>query len=192
MNKKQILVLSILLSLMVVLVITQSFFKETFTEVALVENGINQFKEYSFDEGNYVYSLPSEWNVFENENKGSYVSYKANFKDKNNKITGCLEVINTQSDLGNFAENDLKNLSLAYKNEQIVPFKLENISGVLSQYKTKINKGYTFENSCYYINSVDGKVIKVLFNVKEDDYKENVKTVFNTIVSRINIQSNKI
>ncbi|ACD53262.1 hypothetical protein FDB55_09630 [Clostridium botulinum] len=189
MNKKQILILSILLSLMVVLGITQSFFKETFTEVALVENGINEFKDYNFDEGRYIFSLPSEWSVSEKESQGQYISYKADFKDKDNKITGYLEVINTQIDLGNFAESDLKNLPLSYKNEQIMPFKLEDTCGVLSQYKTKVRKGYTFENSCYYLSSDDGKIIKVLFNVKEDDYKENVKTVFNTIISKINIQS---
>ncbi|AOR22301.1 PsbP-related protein [Clostridium taeniosporum] len=189
MNKKQILILSILLSLMVVLGITQSFFKESFTEVALVENGINEFKDYGFNEEGYKFSLPSEWSISEKQNKGQYVSYKADFKDKNNKISGYLEVINTKSDLGNFAESDLKNLPLSYKNEEIIPFKLENISGVLSQYKTKVKKGYTFENNCYYINSDDGKIIKVLFNIKEDDYKENVKTVFNTIISKINIQS---
>lgn len=188
MNKKQIIVMSILVSLMLVLGITQSFFKESFTQVVLVENGINEFKEYNFEDGKYTFSLPNEWEVSEKERIGQYISYKADFKDKENKITGYLQVIDTQSDLGVFAENDLKNLPLTYTNEQITPFKLQNVSGILSQYKTKVKKGYTFENICYYLTSDNGKTIKILFNVKEDYYKENIKTVLNTIVSKIKVK----
>ncbi|SFC67849.1 hypothetical protein [Clostridium uliginosum] len=189
MNKKQVIVMSILVSLMLVLGITQSFFKQTFTEVALVENGITEFNEYNFEEGKYSFSLPNEWIVSEKQNKEQYISYKADFKDKENKITGYLQVIDTQNDLGVFAESDLKNLPLSYRNEQIMPFKIENVSGILSQYKTTVEKDYILENVCYYLNSDDGKIIKVLFNIKEDCYKENIKTVFNTIVSKVNTQA---
>lgn len=185
MNKKQLIVTSILLSLMFVLAITQGFFKEKFEQVALIDNGISEFKEYSFDEGNYVISLPDEWTVDEKESQGQYVSYKLTFKDGNNKLTGSLEIINTNEDINAFAESDLQNQSLEYSSEEVMPFKNSNNSGVLVQYKTAVKNGYEFKNECYYLNLEEGKAIKVLFNLKEKDYKENIKTVFNTIISSI-------
>lgn len=186
MNKKQLIVTSILLSLMLVLAITQGFFKEKFEQVALIDNGISQFKEYSFDEGNYVISLPNEWTVDEKESKWQYISHKLSFRDRNNKLTGSLEIINTKGEINVFAENDLKNQSLNYFNEEVMPFKNSNYSGVLVQYKTTVNNGYNFRNECYYLDLDDGKKAKLLFNLNEKDYKENIKTVFNTIVSSIN------
>lgn len=185
MNKKQLIVTSTLLSLMLVLAITQGFFKEKFEQVALIDNGISQFKQYSFDEGNYIISLPNEWTVDEKESKGEYVSYKLTFKDKNNKLTGSLEIINTKENLDVFAEIDLKNQSLEYSNQEVMPFKNSNYSGVLARYKTTVKNGYSFKNECYYLNLKEGKTAKLLFNIKEKDYKENIKTVFNTIISSI-------
>ena len=32
-----------------------------------------------------------------------------------------------------------------------------------------------------------GKIVKILFNVKEKNYKENIKSVFNSIVSSVEL-----
>ena len=48
-----------------------------------------------------------------------------------------------------------------------------------------VKNGYDFKNECYYLNLEDGKTIKVLFNLKEKEYKENIKTILNTIISSI-------
>ena len=187
MNKKQLIVTSILLSLMLILAITQGFFKDNFEQVVLMNQGISEFKEYDFDEGKYIISLPSEWIVDEKESEGQYVSYKLNFKDKNNKLNGLVEVINTKEDLDVFAENDLNNQYLEYYNSEIMPFKNSNNSGVLVQYETAIKNGYDFKNECYYLNLEEGKTIKILFNLNEKNYKENMKIIFNTIISSIKI-----
>jgi hypothetical protein len=185
MNKRQLIVTSILLSLMLILAITQGFFKDNFEGVVLMDRGIHEFKEYDFDEGKYIISLPSEWIVDEKESEGQYVSYKLNFKDKNNKFNGLVEVINTKEDLDVFAENDLNNQYLEYYNSEVMPFKNSNNSGVLVQYETTIKNAYDFKNECYYLNLEEGKTIKILFNLKEKDYKENMETIFNTIISSI-------
>jgi len=109
MNKKQLIVTSILLLLMLVLVITQGFFKKNFEQVVLMNQGISEFTEYALDGDKYTISLPSEWTVEEKESKGQYVSYRLDFKDKNNKLTGLVEVINTKEDLNVFAEKELSN-----------------------------------------------------------------------------------
>jgi hypothetical protein len=185
MNKKQLIVTSILLSLMLILAITQGFFKNNFEQVVLMDKGISEFKQCDFDEGKYIISLPSEWIVDEKESEGQYVSYKLNFKDKNNKFNGLVEVINTKEDLDVFAENDLNNQYLEYYNSEVKSFKNSNNSGVVVQYETTIKNGYDFKNECYYLNLEEGKTIKILFNIKEKDYKENMKTIFNTIISSI-------
>lgn len=185
MNKKQLIVTSILLSLMLVLAITQRFFKNNFDQMVLMDQGVSKLKEYDFDENRYVISLPSDWIIDEKESKGQYVSYTLDFKDKINKIKGSLEVINTKEDLDVFAENDLNNQSLEYYNSEVVPFNNSNNSGVLVQYETSIKNGYEFKNECYYLNLGEGKMIKVSFYFKEKDYKENMKTLFNAIISSI-------
>ena len=185
MNKKQLIVTSILLSLMVILTIGQGFFKDNFEQVILMDRGISEFKEYDFDGGKYIISLPSEWTVDKKENEGQYVSDELNFKDKNNKFNGLIEVINTKEDLEVFAENDLNNQYLEYYNSEIMPFKNSNNSGVLVQYETTIKNGYDFKNECYYLNLEEGKTLKILFNLKEKDYKDNMQTIFNSIISSI-------
>jgi len=189
MNKKQLIVTSILLSLMLVLAITQRFFKQEFEQVVLIEQGISDFKEYEFEEDKYTISLPSQWIVEEKKSEGQYVSYKLYFRDKENKLNGFMEVINTKADLRVFAEADLNNQYLEYYNSQIMPFKDSNNSGILVQYDTSIRNGYNFKNECYYLNLEEGKTVKVLFNVKESSYKENIKSVFNTIISSIKVSS---
>jgi len=185
MNKKQLIVTSILLSLMLILAITQYFFKNDFEQVILINQGISELKEYNFDEGKCVISFPSEWIVEEKENQGILSSHKLNFKDKNNKINGLVEVINTKEDLGVFAEKDLNNQYFEYYNSQMIPFRNSNNSGMLVEYETSIKNGYDFKNKCYYLDLEEGKTIKVLFNVKDKFYNENMNIIFNTIISSV-------
>lgn len=185
MNKKQLIVTSILLALMIILAITQVFFKDNFEQVILMDQGISEFKEYDFDQGKYIISLPSKWSVDKKESEGQYVSCKLNFKDKNNKLNGFVEVINTKGNLDVFAGNDLNNQYLEYYNSEVMPFKNSNNFGVLVKYETSIKNGYDFKNQCYYLNLEEGKTIKVLFNLREKEYTENINTIFNTIISSI-------
>jgi hypothetical protein len=185
MNKKQLIVTSILLSLMLLLVITQNFFERNFKQVVVIEREIKDFKEYGFNENEYFISFPSAWTVEGKECKGEYVSSKLRFKDKNNKLTGIVEVINTKGNLEVFAENDLYNQYLEYYNSEVVTFKNSNNSGVLAKYETSVKNGYDFRNECYYLNLEDGKTIKILFNIKEKEYNENIKIIIDTIIESI-------
>jgi hypothetical protein len=187
MNKKQLIVTSILVLLMLVLVITQGFFKNNFEQVVLMNQGISDFSKYTLDGNKYTISLPSEWMIEQKESSGQYVSYRLDFKEPNNKLTGLVEVINTKEDLNVFAEKELNNQYLEYYNSKVMPFKNSNNSGVLVRYDTSIRNGYDFKNECYYLNFGEGQTIKVLFNFKAKYYKENVEIVFNTIISSIKL-----
>ena len=177
---------------MLILAITQGLFKVNFEQLVLMDKGISDFKKYDFDEDKYVVSLPKEWTVDETESKEQYVSYKLNFKDKDNKITGLLEVINTKEDLDVFAENDLNNQYLEYFNTQIISFKNSNNAGVLVKYETSVKNGYDFKNECYYLNLEDGKTIKVLFNIKKKQSREDMNIILNTIISSIKASKNNL
>lgn len=187
MNKKQLIVTSILLSLMLLLSIVQGFFEENFKQVSLIDNGINEFREYNFDESNYIISLPNEWTVIEKMGDNQYITNVLNFTDGNNKLTGSLQIINTQDPIDVFAEKDSKNQSLKYSNLEIMPYKDKNNIGVLSTYETSIRNGYDFKNQCYYLQLEEGKIVKILFNVKNENYKENIKSVFISIVSSVEL-----
>ena len=58
MNKKQIVVTGLLLSLMVLLAITQGFFVDNFARVNVTESS-QDYKEYVFED--YSITFPSEW-----------------------------------------------------------------------------------------------------------------------------------
>jgi hypothetical protein len=79
----------------------------------------------------------------------------------------------------------LNNQYLEYCNSETRPFKNSNNAGVLLQYETRVVNGYNYKNQCYYLNLEEGKIIKVLFNIKEKDYNENMKTIVNNIVVSI-------
>lgn len=150
-----------------------------------MDQGISEFTEYALDDNKYTISLPSDWTVEEKESKGQYVSYRLDFKDKNNKLTGLVEVINTKEDLNVFAEKELDNQYLEYYNSEVMPFKNSNNSGALVKYDTSIKNGYTFKNECYYLNFEEGQTIKILFNIKTQYYKDNIETVLSNIISNI-------
>ena len=107
MNKKQLIVTSILISLMLLLSIVQGFFNENFNKVVLTDNGISEFNEYNFDESNYIISLPHEWTVVEKMGDNQYINNVLNFTDGNNKLTGSLQIINTPDEIETFAERDI-------------------------------------------------------------------------------------
>ena len=140
MNKKQLIVTSILICLMLLLSIVQGFFNKNFNKVALTDNGINEFKEYNFDKSNYIISLPNEWTVVERMGDNQYINNVLNFTDGNNKLTGSLQVINTNDEIETFAERDSKNQSLKYSKLEIMPYKYKSNIGVLSTYETTNSK----------------------------------------------------
>ena len=66
MNKKQIVVTGLLISLMLLLAITQGFFVDNFSRVNVTES-TQKYNEYSFE--GYSITFPSEWVIDEEENK---------------------------------------------------------------------------------------------------------------------------
>lgn len=184
MNKKQILMTSILIVLMLILVFSQKLFNNSFKEVALLDNNIDSLDEYQVINQGYVYSLPEGWSVKEKEGN-SYVLYEAEFNDKDKNIIGYFQIIDTQEDIKSLAQNDINKVTLSHSKEKIENYKNSNWKGIRVEYKTNIKGGYSFINSIYYIGLKDNKVGKISFSIKERQYKDNMNAIFDTLVSSV-------
>ena len=182
MNKKQIIVTSLLLSLMVLLAVAQGVFVDDFSRVNVTESNEN-YKEYAFNE--YSITFPSEWVIDGEEKKDQYISYNIEFKSKDNIITGLVQVINTKQDIKEYAEKDIKKQSLEYSNSEIIPFENSDSIGVLSKYNTNIDDGYRYINKSYYLKGENGQIIKVLFNISEDQYTKDLDKDCSDIIASI-------
>lgn len=182
MNKKQIIVTGLLLSLMLLLAITQGFFDNNFSRVNVTEN-TTEYKEYAFED--YSIAFPSEWIIDEEEKKDEYISYNIEFKSKDNIIIGLVQVINTKQEVRDYAEKDIRKQSLEYSNNEIIPFENSDSIGVLSRYNTDVTDGYSYVNKSYYIKGRSGQIIKVLFNISKDRYNQALDKDCSEIITSI-------
>ena len=67
MNKKQLIVTSVLVLSMIVLAISQRFFNENFERISTSDKVVNEFKEYKLNTDECSISLPNEWIVNEED-----------------------------------------------------------------------------------------------------------------------------
>lgn len=181
MNKKHLILAFGLLILMITLVCTQMLFGSNFERAVLRENNINNFKEYSFNCNKYNIYLPDEWKITNSIDNGKSIY----FSNSDNSISGCLQVFNDRESIEEFAKQDCKNQSLRYDNLKIMPYKDKNNSGILLSYATSINNGYDYQNKCYYLKMKNDRIVKILFNINNEYYKDNLDKVFKYIVTSV-------
>lgn len=185
MNKKQITVTFILAILIVSLLFVQKFFDNKFRDITITNNNMGKLTEYYIKDGQYSYLLPDNWSA-EETISGEGNIYKVDFKDSTNNIIGNIQLLNNSDDINTIAEADIKNMILERSKEEIENFKFGDKKGIKVKYKTKVNNGYTYINSSYYISMEDDQRVKVTFIVKEDNYNDDMTSVFDTIVRSIN------
>lgn len=186
MNKKQITVTFILAVLMVSLVVVQRFFNNKFENIAITNQNMGKLEEYYLKNGKYSYKLPESWSVEELVSSSTDLC-RIDFKDSTNNIIGSIQMIeNDENDIKTIAEIDINNMILERNEEEVENFKSGNKKGIKVKYKTKVNNGYNYINSSYYIPMEKGERIKVTFIVKEDNYNDDMVSVFDIIVRSIN------
>lgn len=187
MNKKQLAVILMLVCLMFVLVFIQRFFDDSFRQVVLVDSNMGQLKNYNVDNKGISFSLPDKWST-EERDSNNYSLYKVEFKDSENSIMGYIELIKCNEDIRVVAQKDINNMTLSHDTEKIENYRSMNRNGIRVQYKTKINKGYSFVNTNYYIALKDGIIGKCTFICRENSYKDNLRFVYNSIVDSITLK----
>lgn len=189
MNKRQAVITFLLIGLMVVLGVAQTFFENNFERIAsseIVENNTN-YSQYNFE--SYTLMFPDEWDVKEENLSGCYISYDLKFRSPDGTVTGSVEVLNTKEDAEKFAENDFKKLNLNSSDNEISSFESKECMGVLSKYETKLKSGSSYSNECYYIKGSDGQLLKILFNISKDQESENAQNECADIVTSLKISN---
>jgi hypothetical protein len=182
-NKKQLGVMLILISLMAVLFVVQIGFDDRLRIVSLMNSNITDFKQYSISDGKYQYKLPSEWITEQKTYPGNYIIYSNNFKNDELGVIGYAQLINSQENLDKVSGEDKTRLN----NEKILDYKTSNIKIKDKEcrkinYKEKLNQGKLVYHNTYYVSEASGIVFKVDFSIGQDKYKESLNSVFDVVV----------
>ena len=182
-NKRRLGVSIIIVGLMLTMFGMQKFFKDEINYTSLMQNNINSLKEYVIMKGEAVYNLPDEWKTSEEKFPGGEIIYHNDFQSKDLKIHGFVQVWNLKEDLMEFLKKSEKisksqNTILDYKLE---PIKIGKDEWYLVDYTIKNNYGAKYKSYEYFRKSKD-KLIRFSFFVLEENFKENMPTLFKTII----------
>ena len=187
MKKKQLLMTAVLVILVIILIFSQRFFNNNFKQVALLDNDISSLEEFSMKNQGYSYSIPETW-VVKEKAENSYKLYQAEFNSEEKNIMGYVELLSTEEDVKVLAQKDIDNLALKHSNENIENYSCNGYKGIKLEYTTKVENGYSFINTNYYLRLGDTKVGKFAFTAKKGSYKDNMNAIYDVIVSSISAQ----
>ncbi|WMJ79833.1 hypothetical protein RBU49_13280 [Clostridium sp. MB40-C1] len=187
-NKRRIEIVVIAFVLMVSLFGIGKLFEERIKYVSFIQNNINSLKEYKVLDGWLTYKLPEKWNTETENSLGSEIIYHNNFKAEDLGINGLVQVWNIGGNLEEFLENS-KQISMKQNNilnYKIKDINIDNKKGYWVRYVILSNDIYYVANE-YFIKSND-RIVRVSFFVKNENFKEAFKALFDSIVQTIRIQ----
>lgn len=187
-NKRRIEIVVIAFVLMISLFGIGKLFEERIKYVSFIQNNINSLKEYKVLDGWLTYKLPEKWNTETENSLGSEIIYHNNFKAEDLGINGLVQVWNIGGNLEEFLENS-KQISMKQNNilnYKIKDINIDNKKGYWVRYVILSNDIYYVANE-YFIKSND-RIVRVSFFVKNENFKEAFKALFDSIVQTIRIQ----
>lgn len=182
MNKKQMMVTGILLSLMMVMVFMQQFFDTNILKAALVNNNIQDVQEYSALDGNIVYKLPDNWRC-ETVDSNEYITYNNKFSSEEMGILGYIQILNTKTTVDELIEIDKKIFNAEMVNniktgeEKIGDTKIKSL-----RYDEKLSTGKIYNTKAYYFSLENNIKLKIVFSASMDKYRESYETVYRYIL----------
>ncbi len=182
-NRKRLGVTIIIIGLMLVLFSLEKNFDARLKFTALIQNNINSLIEYGALNQKFTYKLPAEWSAKEKKFSGNEIIYHNDFNTKDFKIHGFVEVWNLNKDLKTFLEESKKISSEQnlYKAYEIKPITINDKDGYLINYTIITSANQNYKGYEYFIRNKD-KFFRFSFFVREDNFKENMPTIFKTIV----------
>lgn len=151
--------------------------------VALMQSNINSLKKYDVPELKFSYKLPSEWITKKQSFQGDEIVYHNDFFSKDAIIHGFVQVWNKKEDLKTFLEKS-KNLNqqyAEYTDYSMAPVEVKKQSGYLTIYTMKNLDGTKFKGYEYFLNDKN-RFYRFSFFVRDVNFKENMPTIFKTIV----------
>lgn len=188
-NRKRLGVTIIIIGLMFVLFGLEKKFDGRLKYVALMQNNINSLKVYEGLNRTFSYKLPSQWTTKEEKYEGNEVIYHNSFLSEDAITHGMVQVWNIKEDLKTFLDKS-KMLNEQYsstKNYNINPITINKHEGYLVTYTTKTESGSVYKAYEYFIENKN-KFIRFSFFVREENFKENMPTIFKTIVETFNLK----
>ncbi|OFI05488.1 hypothetical protein CLOACE_16460 [Clostridium acetireducens DSM 10703] len=186
-NKKRLSIVLIIIGLIIILIGIQSNFQERLNYTSLIQNNINSLKEYEALNKKFKYKLPEEWITDEKVFSGEEIIYHNDFHSKDLSIHGFVQVWNLKKDLKIYLEeskeiSEMQNECMDYSLSEI---KIKNNKAYLVQYNMITSKNKKYKSYEYFIKNKN-KFFRFSFFVEEKNFKENMPTVFTTIVNTFN------
>ncbi|MBL4936062.1 hypothetical protein JK636_09835 [Clostridium sp. YIM B02515] len=189
-NRKRLGVTVIIIGLMLVLFGLEKKFDGRLRYVALMQNNIYSLTKYDVPELNFSYKLPKEWTTQKQSFGGDEIVYHNDFSSEDASIHGFVQVWNIKEDLKSFLDksNELNKQYAQYTDYNITPIVVKNHDGYLVTYTMKTSETAKYKGYEYFIKD-KGKFFRFTFYVRDVNFKENMPTIFKTIVETF--ESNK-
>lgn len=186
-NRKRLGVTTIIIGLMLILLGFEKYFDAGLKFTALMQNNINSLVQYKALDNKLSYKLPAEWVTKEQKFSGQEILYHNDFKTNDSKIYGFVEVWSLNKDLKDFLEESKKISSEQnlYKQYNISPIKINDRDGYLVSYTMITSSDIDYRGYEYFIKD-SNKFFRFSFFMKASNFKENMPTVFKTIVQTLN------
>jgi hypothetical protein len=186
-NRKRLGVTTIIIGLMLVLLGLEKHFDAKLKLAALMQNNINSLVQYQALDNKLTYKPPAEWSTSEQKFSGEEIIYHNDFNNNDSKIYGFVEVWNLKKDLKTFLEESKKVSSEQneYKDYNVSLINIKDRDGYLVNYTIRTKSNSYYKGYEYFIRNKD-KFFRFSFFMREENFKENMPTVFKTIVQTLN------
>lgn len=131
--------------------------------------------------------MPAKWSGIQQKFQGGEILYNNDFKSDDTKIQGFVQEWNTSGDLKSFLESSKKisEIQNDIKNYKMTPITIKQFNGYLVNYEMTTSPKESYKAYEYFLKDKD-KFIRFSFFVKSDNFKENMITIFETIVETMN------
>ncbi|CAB1254279.1 conserved hypothetical protein [Clostridiaceae bacterium BL-3] len=185
-NKRKLGVTIIIIGLMTILFGLEKNFDVKLKFTALMQNDIKSLTQYSGLKNRLKYKLPSNWDCRVQDIFGDEIVYHSNFKSADGKINGFVQVWNLKGNLKIFLQNSriISEKQNLYKSYNMSRININGRNGYLVEYIITKEIGDSYRGIEYFIE--EGKQFcRFSFFVKDMDFKENMPTIFETIVKTL-------
>lgn len=182
-NRKRLGVTVIIVGLMLVLFGLEKKFDGRLKYVALMQSNINTLVKYDVPELKFSYKLPEMWTAKRSDFAGDEILYHNDFNSEDAIIHGFVQVWNLRQDLKSFLESSKKvnEVYAQYSDYSLTPIVIKKHEGYLMTYNIKTSTEGVYKGYEYFLKDTN-KYFRFAFFVRDTNFKENMPTIFRTIV----------
>ena len=185
-DRRKLGVIIIVVGLMVILFGVEKNFDTKLKHTALMQNDIKSLTQYSGLNDKLRYKLPSNWNCKVQDMSGDEIIYHSDFKSTDGKIHGFVQVWNLQGNLKLFLQNSkiVSEKQNLYESYNIGDVDVNGKDGYLVEYTITKEIGDSYRGIEYFLEKRK-QFCRFSFFIKDTDFKENMPTIFETIVKTL-------